>query len=191
MTTFVYPPTLFFGRLLNFFSDENPIWEICPTSIDINDYLPIRLNPTPLPTLSDHIKHQVLGTESNMYLVRRIQVQKYPIVRSNDKIHLIDELSIDQIYNFVLLGNGDLIFSQIPRGKYKYFYQLLTKHVTLARRSCDVRFAGEMRKFGDGEILLINNNSGTYRPNDRILPNAVAYFQRLFPHLLVREISRN
>jgi hypothetical protein len=67
----------------------------------------------------------------------------------------------------------------------------LTKHVGLAKRSSNVRFAGEMRKNDDGKTLLINNNSGTYRPDDRMVPQAVAYFQQLFPNLLIRGISRN
>ncbi|CAF1070495.1 unnamed protein product [Adineta steineri] len=66
-----------------------------------------------------------------------------------------------------------------------------TKISILAKRSSNIRFAGEMRKTDNGETLLINNNSGTYRPDDKMVPDAVAYFQRLFPHLLVREISRH
>ncbi len=53
-----------------------------------------------------------------------------------------------------------------------------------------MRFAGEMRKSNNCEPLLINNNSGAYRSDDKILPEAVAYFQRLFPHLLIRGIAR-
>jgi hypothetical protein len=47
-----------------------------------------------------------------------------------------------------------------------------------------------MWKTDDDETLLINNNSGTYRPDDKMLPDAVAYFQRLFPHLSIRGVPR-
>ena len=123
-------------------------------------------------------------------MVRRSQVQGHPIVQSINKIQLIDELSADQKYNFVLLGDGRLVFGRIPHATLKYPYRLLTKHVGLAKRSANVRFAGEMRKSDDGETLFINNNSGTYRPDDKMVPEAVAYFQRLFPHLLIRGIPR-
>jgi hypothetical protein len=66
----------------------------------------------------------------------------------------------------------------------------LRKYVGLAKHSFNVRFAGEMRKSNNCEPLLINNNSGTYRPDDKMLPEAVAYFQRLFPQLLMRGIAR-
>jgi hypothetical protein len=169
---------------------ELPIWEISQSSIDINDYLPICLHPIPLPTLADHIKHQILCAKPIVWLVRRSQVQAHPVYRTADKKRLIDELSTDQKYNFVLLGDGRLVFARIPHTTPKYPYRLLSKHVGLAKRSSNVRFAGEMRKADDGETLLINNNSGTYRPDDKMLPEAVAYFQRLFPQLLIRGIPR-
>jgi hypothetical protein len=124
-------------------------------------------------------------------MVRRSQVQAHSITQSINRIQLINELPIDQKYNFVLLGDGRLVFGRIPHATLKYPYRLLTKHVGLAKRSSNVRFAGEMRKNDDGKTLLINNNSGTYRPDDRMVPQAVAYFQQLFPNLLIRGISRN
>ncbi|CAF3772189.1 unnamed protein product [Adineta steineri] len=191
ITTSVYPPTILFGRLLKLIWGKSPIWEISQSSIDIDDYLPICLHPVPLPTITDHIKHQTLCAKPIIWMVRRSQVQAHSISRSINKIRLIDELPINQKYNFVLLGNGNLVFGKIPHRTLKYPYRLLSKHVVLAKRSSNVRFAGEMRKTDNGETLLINNNSGTYRPDDKMVPDAVAYFQRLFPHLLVREISRH
>lgn len=190
MTTSVYPATLFFRRLEKIFGNDHSIKEICQTSIDINNYLPICLHPVLYPTLTDRIKHQICGANSMAHLVRRSQVQNQAIVRPSGKIRFMDDLATNRNYNFVLLGDGRLIFSQIPHEKYQYPCQLLTKHVVLAGCSHDVRFAGEMRKSDNGETLLINNSSGTYQPDDRMLPNAVAYFQRLFPHVLVRRVSR-
>ncbi|CAF1066160.1 unnamed protein product [Adineta steineri] len=104
----------------------------------------------------------------------------------------ISQSSIDiDDYLPILDGTKISIFGRIPHRTLKYPYRLLSKHLVLAKRSSNVRFAGEMRKVDNGETLLINNNSGTYRPDDKMVPDAVAYFQRLFPHLLVREISRH
>jgi hypothetical protein len=138
----------------------------------------------------DHIKHQTLCAKPIIWMVRRSQVQARPVYRSVDKKQLIDELATDQKYNFVLLGDGRLVYARVPHAALKLPYRLLSKHVGLAKRSSNVRFAGEMRRSDDGEALLINNDSGTYRPDDKMVPDAVAYFQRLFPHLLVRGIPR-
>ncbi|CAF2508499.1 unnamed protein product [Rotaria sp. Silwood2] len=190
VTAYVYPPTIF-GRLLRVIWGENPFWEISQSSIDINDYLPICLHPSPLPTITDHIKHKTLCARPIIWIVRRSQVQAHPRYRSADKKRLIDELPMDQKYNFTLIGDGRLAFAKIPHTKLKYPYRLLSKHIALAKHSSDVRFAGEMKKTNNGETLLINNNSGTYRPDDKMVPSAVSYFQRLFPHLLVRGIPRD
>ncbi|CAF1584196.1 unnamed protein product [Adineta ricciae] len=190
MTISVYPPTRVSKRLGKIFGNDHSIKEICQTSIDINTYLPICLRPVLYSTLTDRIKHRICSANSVVHLVRRSQVQNQAVIRPNDKIQLIDDLSTNRNYNFVLLGDGRLICSQVPHGKYQYACQLLSKHVILAGCSHDVRFAGEMRKSDNSEMLLINNSSGTYQPDDRMLPNAVAYFQRLFPHVLVQGTSR-
>ena len=169
---------------------ELPIWEIHQTSIDINDYFPLRLNPVPLPTLTDHIKHKTLCAKPIVWMVRRTQVQGRPVYRLSDKKQLINELVMDHKYNFVLLGDGRLVFARIPHIAPKYPYRLLSKHVGLAKRSSNVRFAGEMRRSDNGKTLFINNNSGTYRPDEKLIPVAEDYFQRLFPHISVRGISR-
>jgi hypothetical protein len=169
---------------------ELPIWEIRQSFININDHFPLCLHPVPLPTLTDHIKHQTLCAKPIIWMVRRAQVQAQPVFRLSDKKQLIDGILIDQKYNFVLLGDGRLVFARIPHRAPKYPYRLLSKHVGLAKGSSDVRFAGEMRRSDNGETLFINNNSGTYRPDDKLIPEAEAYFQRLFPHILVRGISR-
>lgn len=170
-----------------------PIWEVRQSSIDINHYLPVCLHPVPLPTLTDHIKHQTLCAKPIIWLVRRSQVKAHPIYRLADKEKLMDEIVIDHKYNFVLLGDGRLIFARIPHIAPKYPYRLLTKHVGLAKRSSNVRFAGELRKADDDDqqtTLLVNNNSGTYRPDDKLVPEAVAYLQRIFPQIFIRGIPR-
>jgi hypothetical protein len=161
------------------------------SSIDIDSYLPIHLHAIPLPTIIDHIKHQILCAKPIIWMVRRSQVQPHPISQSFTKKKSIDELLTDQQYNFVLLGDGRLVFARIPHRTLKYPYRLLSKHVALAKCSTNVRFAGELQKTDNGKTLLINNKSGTYRPDDKMVPQAVKYFQRLFPHLSIRGIPRN
>lgn len=167
-----------------------PIWEVRQSSIDINRYLPLCLHPVPLPTLVDHIKHQTLCAKPIIWLVRRSQLQAHPIHRFAEKKELLNEILVDHKYNFVLLGDGRLVFARVPHIAPKYPYRLLTKHVSLAKRSSNVRFAGELRKANDNQTLLLNNNSGTYRPDDNLVPEAVAYLQRLFPQIFIRGIPR-
>lgn len=186
----VYRPTRVFGRLLKTIWSELPIWELSQSSIDINEYLPICLHPVPLPTLSDHIKHQTLCAKPIIWLVRRSQVQAHPKYRNMNKKQLIDQLLPNHKYNFVLLGDGRVVFARIPHIVPKLPYRLLSKHVALAKRSSNVRFAGELKKTDDNETLLVNNNSGTYRPDDRMLPSAVSYLQTIFPHISVQGVPR-
>ena len=185
-----YPPTIFLGRLFRLLWGEMPIWEVRQWSIDIDLYLPLCLHPVPLPTLTDHIKHQTLCAKPIIWLVRRSQVQAHPLYRLADKDELLKEILVDHKYNFVLLGDGRLVFARIPHIAPKCPYRLLTKHVGLAKRSSNVRFAGELKKADDNETLLLNNNSGTYRPDDKLVPIAVAYLQRLFPQISIGGIPR-
>jgi hypothetical protein len=156
----------------------------------MNDYLPICLHPARQSTIIDHLRHQILCAKPIIWMIRRSQVQAHPVYQLSDKKQLIDEISIDQKYNFVLFGDGRFVFARIPHAILKYPYRLLSKHVSLAQRSSNVRFAGEIRKDNDGKTLLINNNSGTYQPDDKMVPEAVDYLQHLFPHLSIRGIPR-
>lgn len=186
----VYRPTRFFGRLLKTIWNELPIWELAQTSIDINEYLPVCLHPVPLPTLIDHIKHQTLCAKPIIWLVRRSQVQAHPKCQIINKKQLINQLLPNHKYNFVLLGDGRLVFARIPHIVPKLPYRLLSKHVGLAKSSSNVRFAGELRISDDRETLFVNNDSGTYRPDDRMLPSAVAYLQKLFPQISLCGVPR-
>ena len=73
-----------------------------------------------------------------------------------------EDCSFDVKYNFVLLGDGRLVFVRIPKKKTDLSYRILSKHTVLVRYSSNARFAGEMRLVAHEHAMLVNNNSGTY-----------------------------
>lgn len=91
-------------------------------------------------------------------------------------------------YNFVIFRDR-LIFVRLPPQQQTVSY-LLTKHMTLANKSTDVRFAGEMwwDEFGRWRI---NKSSGTYRPSDKMLEHVIQLLQELNLASNIRKGSRS
>lgn len=183
----IYPPTIILGRLCRSRLGKNPLLEIRQSSIDINEYLPRRLPTVSQSKLYNYLRHRSFLGKLLIWAIRRTQVQTRPVQPESNG----EELLFHVKYNFVLLGDGRLIFVRIPSRTKDYPYELLSKHAVLARHSSNVRFAGEMCFLVDKQTILVNNNSGTYQPTDEITPSAVAYLQRVFPHLVIRGISRH
>ena len=183
----VYQPTIIFGRLCRLLLGKNPFLEIRQSSIDIDRYLPRRLPTVSQSKLYNYLRHRSLLGKLLIWTIRRTQVQTQPVKPESDEEKLLSHVK----YNFVILGDGRLIFVRIPSRMKDYPYELLSKHAVLARHSSNVRFAGEMCFVPDEQTILVNNNSGTYQPTDEITASAVAYLQRVFPHLAVRGISRH
>ena len=183
----VYQPTIILGRLCRSMLGENPLLEIRQNSIDIDQYLPRRLPTVSQSKLYNYLRHRSLLGKLLIWAIRRTQVQTQPVKPESAGEELLSHVK----YNFVLLGDGRLIFVRIPSRTKDYPYEMLSKHAVLARHSSNVRFAGEMCFITDEQTILVNNNSGTYQPTDEITASAVAYLQRMFPHLAIRGISRH
>ena len=95
---------------------------------------------------------------------------------------LLPRLNPQLQYNFVLL-NDRLVFARVPNTRLS-LQSLLCKHILLANRSNDVRFAGEMWRDQNDRIVL-NNKSGTYQPSTANVQQAVQLLQQLAPRLKI------
>ena len=193
-TISTYRPTKICGRFFQTIIGENSLWEVSSVSINIEQYLPRPLSPVSPVSWNVYLKYHSPLSRYVCRKGRKIQVQDQCVVQSTDEqrgMIINYGLLKDWKYSFVLIGDGRLIFTRIPRTKLKIPYQLLSKHVVLAKRSSDVRFAGEMRIIDGEKTLLINNNSGTYQPEEQLIPSAVNFFQDLFPYLIVQSAHRN
>lgn len=186
-TISIYLPSRRCGRLLYSLMGENFIWEVSSSSIQIDDYLPTSLSPVSPKTLHDYLKHHTSLGRRLCRITRRIQVSNETELFTDDDQgeFLIEEILQDGIFNFVLMGDGRLIFTRIPSTRRKYNYRMLGKHAILAQHSTDVRFAGEIRIIDHHRTVLINNNSGTYQPTSEMISGAALYLHDLFPHLNV------
>ena len=183
----VYPPMIILGRVFQSMLGKNPLWEIRQASVDIDAYLPRSLPTISLSKLYNYLRHRSLLGKFFIWAIRRTQVQNHPV---HEEFGL-EELLAEVKYNFVLLSGGRLIFVRVPARTRDYPYRLLSKHAVLARHSRNVRFAGEIRLVAQGQTMLVNNNSGTYQPPDEMTASAVAYLKRVFPHLVIRGITRH
>jgi hypothetical protein len=85
-------------------------------------------------------------------------------------------------YNFVI--TGDSVYFCLLNVKNEWVDWVLSKHTVVSGYSDDVRFAGEMFT-KDGKTIHINLNSGTYRPTEQQLDNAVELARKLFSRLQV------
>ncbi len=86
-----------------------------------------------------------------------------------------DALQTGVKYNYVICG--DKIFIGSIFGKNPKWDNWLSKHVLIAGYDKDVRYAGEFWKDDVGTIHF-SNNSGTYRPDAKFLPNVEAVLRK-------------
>lgn len=90
-------------------------------------------------------------------------------------------------FNFVLTADC-LIFVRLPRCRHVSFH-LLAKHFFLADQSADkVKFAGELWT-DENKNIRVNNNSGTYRPDNHLIRPMVKLFKHLAPSLTFQGFS--
>lgn len=161
----------------------------------INDYLPEPLKAFPSCTWRDHSKRILCAVAIHVTApICRHQHHddlEAPASTSTSFQFLKPFLSTSQAnirYNFVILGDR-LIFARLPSQQQTVYY-LLTKHMSLANKSTDVRFAGEMWCDECGR-WRINNSSGTYRPSDKMLECMIQLFGKLNPTSNIKKGSRS
>lgn len=86
-----------------------------------------------------------------------------------------------QRYNCVITDNK-LVLGQVKAGC-EAIDDVLSKHVLLAEYG-EARFAGEI--YVKDDTLYLTRNSGTYRPTETHLKNAVTLLSKQFPNLTVK-----
>jgi len=184
-----------FGRLFQRFWNPHTIYQIQQNRVDINKFLPNVKNEFPgeKPDFITRLKKNILFSQPVVNLIRKhmlddmAEISKAPKSTKNVfdmlRTHTDDT---PNMYNIVITGEKILI-SKIDI-KTKEVDWVLSKHVLISGYSDDVRFAGEIWKDAEG-YLNINNNSGTYMPNNEELEQALKYFQEIAPNLKIRAHS--
>jgi hypothetical protein len=81
-----------------------------------------------------------------------------------------------------------------PSQTHKFFQDFLSKHSVLANAARDVVFSGEFFilpsvTFSDCHALIIDNNSGTYAPDEAALSSLEALLKQNFPDLEVHAVA--
>ena len=181
-----------FGQLTEQIFDEYPIYRFPIESILIDEYFPSKLSSFPTKTMKSLTKRYLFYSKPTV-TVTRYQCkdpEKY-ISNSITFADFLDELSKDsnstKRFNFIILDDC-LLFIQVPSVRHISYYALC-KHIILSNRAKYVRFAGEIWSDDDKQIFL-NNNSGTYRPPDQLIAQAVTFFHFLSPNLYIQGLSR-
>jgi hypothetical protein len=183
-------PSLF-GKLTSTIFDEYPIYKCEISSEIINNYLPDKLPPFNSISLKNYTKREFFYSKPIIFASRSQLSDQFEELSYSIKLEdLLEDLlsKTNHIirYNFVIIGNF-LILVQIPHIRH-FSYHILCKHITLANRSEDVRFAGEFWR-DENKIFRFNNNSGTYRPSNLLIDKAVQIFNELTPRLQFQGIS--
>jgi hypothetical protein len=77
-------------------------------------------------------------------------------------------------YNYVILENS-LVFAETTKEDNNYYKNKFSKHYFISGLKGRVYYAGQMRiyKRPQRTTIVLNNNSGTYRPHDIFLPNVL------------------
>lgn len=174
-----------FGQSCERVYDEYPIYKFPVPPQMIDQYFPGVLRSFPTKSVSDVTKH-FLYYSKPIVVVTRYQYKDEQTKTITFDNFLKETHATPPRYNFVIL-NDCLSLIRIPRLRH-VTYQLLSKHIILSNRSKSVRFAGEMWMDEEGH-LFFNNNSGTYRPNDQMLEQAIKFFDVLFPTLHFQGLS--
>ena len=111
--------------------------------------------------LDDYID-QLRNTVSLTYFLKQVALDKHARIR----------------YNFVIMDDY-AIFIRVPHIRDESSH-MFCKHITISSRAKYARFAGEIW-CDEYENYLVNNNSGTYRPSDRLIERVIQLFQDLAP----------
>ncbi|CAF3049986.1 unnamed protein product [Rotaria sp. Silwood2] len=173
------------GQFTESIFHEHSIYTLNIPSDIIDQYLPNKLQAFVSTTLTNLVKHYFFYSKPIIYASRsqlssNVEQLSDLILFKDFLENLLSKNDSALRYNFVITNNC-LIFSRIPRMRHVP-YHILCKHITLSNRSTNVRFAGELWRDDDGQFLL-NNNSGTYRPSDRLIKQAVKVFNHFAPEL--------
>ncbi|KAL7996792.1 putative C2 domain-containing protein [Plasmopara halstedii] len=93
------------------------------------------------------------------------------------------------LFTYVITSQG-WFFSETGAG---FFKDMLSKHMMHSNIAESVKYAGEFRieEENDGTSkLVIDNNSGTYAPSSKILPQLKSLMENNFPGIICEALSR-
>lgn len=108
--------------------------------------------------------YPIINTTTHAMYFTRVKIeQKLKKLSNSFDETILDYMTMDYNYSFVISNRQIIISKILPIRKVKY----AAKHILLANFSAKVRYAGEMwlevDKSGNRYIVM-NNNSGTYKP---------------------------
>ena len=180
-----------FGQLTEVLFDEYPVYTYSIPSDVIERHLPDRLQAFTSVTWKNLAKRYFFYSKPIIVASRsQMSADQQSLPRSSSLeallVYLLEGTERNTRFNFVLTGNA-LIIVRLPRTRH-LSYHLLCKHITLANRSTDVRFAGELLR-DESDRFRLNNNSGTYQPTDRLLRPMTRLLRTLAPHLPFNGVS--
>ena len=184
---------------------QHILWEALPDKnrVDVNSFLPDKLDDKfsiakatgkKLSTV-DKLKSAAFSRPMISKIRKRLakhfdDMGEYQPGQIKAMIPVADPGKPPIMFNVVVCGpevENRVSITRIDGGK-KAADWVLSKHVLISGYDPDVRFAGEIwaerYTAADGSEqtrLHINNNSGTYQPNDEQVKNAAAYLRELFP----------
>ncbi|CAF1308737.1 unnamed protein product [Adineta ricciae] len=170
-----------FGHFTEKLFDEYPIYEVKLPATTIDEYLPTKLPAFAAKSWKNMSKRHFFYSKPIVYATRcQISNDSEPLPSKLSLSNLLEDLLLENTskirYNFVIIGDA-LIFARVPRHRH-ISYHLLCKHISLANRSTDVRFAGEFWR-DEESYFRLNNNSGTYRPSNGLLQSTIKLFNAI------------
>ena len=159
-----------------------------PDSIDVDAYLPQTLKAFDIanPSLLTRVKRDVIFCKPVQKVLRHGLAKHHTDLFAFQEGDVAGMFDANQMHNVVLTTRGIKFMSnKVWSGAVDW---VLSKHVLVAGKNADVRFAGEIWKTDDN-VLHINRNSGTYRPSEEQLQAAVHLANDMFPNLTIRAES--
>lgn len=167
------------------------LYELYIPPVLIEHFFPDKLRAHPDTSVKTLAKHYVLYSKPSVVLLR-FQILNLIGSLSNsvsfrDLLRdALAETDSNKRLNFVIL-NDRLICMRIPLFLDTTSY-LVSKHIVLANRSKNVRFAEEIWRDGSN-FCRLNNSSGTYLPEDSLIGRVVQFFNYLALELVIHGVA--
>jgi hypothetical protein len=186
-----------FGAIIRKIWGSHTLFKVIPNreKIDINNYLPQTLIAFPQqnPDLFTRIKKTFLFSRPVVLTIRKQMASLWDDHGNFSSSSLASMMSINtnnqpHLYNIVITGHHLIGMYNNQFLNSKLVDWLLSKHVLISGYDDDVRFAGEiwMEHQANGAIMHLNNNSGTYQPDDQHLAKAAQFLSDALPGLNVQ-----
>ena len=171
------------GTMMRKIWGPHPIINVVFTSnINIDDYLPETLKAfdTTNPSMLTRFKRDVIFCKPVQRFLRHGLAKMHTQTETFRECDAPGMISANVLYNIVLTHDSFRVMSNKVWSS--VIDWVLSKHVLVAGKYADVRFAGEMWKTPD-DVIHINRNSGTYQPSQLQLEQVVKMAHVILPNL--------